>query len=155
MTPSFIGRYAIISSGVRPTISLASLPTANILLSVVETATTDGSLRTIPLPGTKTSTVVVPRSMPSLGEKENAMGSHSMSFSEHGQLTKRSTTFCTFPDSVRTPVPQRFALATGRDSWHVLDYTNYDFLPLSYLSGFNRYQNFFEKFCASSQTRFR
>ena len=28
------------------------------------------------------------------------------------------------------------------------------FLPLSYFSGFNRYQNFFEKFFASSHTRF-
>src|SRR3989344_3659782 len=75
MTPSFIGRYAVISPGVRPTISLASLPTASILLSRTETATTEGSLRTIPLPGTKTSTVVVPRSMPSLGEKEKAIRS--------------------------------------------------------------------------------
>src|SRR3989338_6576713 len=75
MTPSFIGRYAIISPGVRPTISLASLPTARILLSRTETATTEGSLSTIPRPGTKTSTVVVPRSMPSFGEKEKAIRS--------------------------------------------------------------------------------
>src|ERR1700690_1901480 len=76
MTPSFIGRYAMISPGVLPTISFASLPTARILLSRTETATTDGSLRTIPFPGTKTSTVVVPRSMPSFGENENAMARH-------------------------------------------------------------------------------
>jgi hypothetical protein len=69
MTPSFIGRYAIISSGVRPTISFASLPTARILFSLTETATTDGSFSTIPLPGTNTSTVVVPRSMPSFGRE--------------------------------------------------------------------------------------
>src|SRR3989338_5903853 len=68
MTPSFIGRYAMISPGVRPTISFASLPTASILLSRTETATTDGSLSTMPRPGTKTSTVVVPRSIPSFGE---------------------------------------------------------------------------------------
>src|SRR3990167_2479748 len=70
MTPSFIGRYATISSGVRPTISLASFPTARILLSLTETATTDGSFKTIPFPGTKTNTVVVPRSMPSFGENQ-------------------------------------------------------------------------------------
>src|SRR3989338_10300286 len=75
MTPSFIGRYAIISSGVRPTISFASFPTASILLSICDTATTEGSLRTMPFPGTNTSTVVVPKSMPSLGENEKAMGS--------------------------------------------------------------------------------
>src|SRR3989344_79563 len=84
MTPSFIGRYAMMSSGVRPSISLASFPTASILLSR-EMATTDGSLRTMPFPGTKTSTVVVPRSMPSLGEKKkdimgrNCTPSHQLS----------------------------------------------------------------------------
>src|SRR3989344_5168555 len=73
MTPSFIGRYAIIFPGVRPIISFASFPTARILLSATETATTDGSLSTIPFPGTKTRTVVVPRSIPSLGENEKDM----------------------------------------------------------------------------------
>ncbi len=62
------------SSGVRPIIFLASVPTARILFLPVlprsfDTATTDGSLMTAPLPGTKTSTFVVPRSMPILGEK--------------------------------------------------------------------------------------
>src|SRR3989344_73633 len=51
-------------SGVRPIIILASIPMARILLSS-ETATTDGSLRTMPLPGTKTKILVVPRSIPS------------------------------------------------------------------------------------------
>src|SRR3989338_438284 len=73
MTPSFIGRYAIMFPGVRPTISFASFPTARILLFDCETATTDGSLSTIPFPGTKTRTVVVPRSIPSFGENENAI----------------------------------------------------------------------------------
>src|SRR3990167_4434290 len=68
MTPFFIGRYAIISSGVRPTISFASFPTARILLSLCETATTEGSFKTIPLFGTNTRTVVVPRSMPNFGD---------------------------------------------------------------------------------------
>ena len=59
------------SPGVLPIISLASFPTARILLSATETATTEGSLSTIPFPGTKTRTVVVPRSIPSFGENEN------------------------------------------------------------------------------------
>src|SRR3989338_2800817 len=74
MTPSFIGRYAMISSGVRPIICLASFPIARMRLSR-DTATTEGSLRTMPFPGTNTSTLVVPRSMPSLGENEKAIGS--------------------------------------------------------------------------------
>src|SRR3989344_4568279 len=74
----------MMSSGVRPSISFASFPTARILLSR-EIATTDGSLSTMPFPGTKTSTVVVPRSMPSLGEKKkdilgrNCTPSHQLS----------------------------------------------------------------------------
>ena len=52
---------------------LASAPMARILLSP-ETATTDGSFKTIPLPGTKTRILVVPRSMPSF----LAMGIYTM-----------------------------------------------------------------------------
>src|SRR3990167_10960622 len=70
MTPSFIGRYATISSGVRPIISFAALPIARTLLVFACTATTEGSFKTTPFPGTKTRTLVVPRSMPSLGEKK-------------------------------------------------------------------------------------
>src|SRR6185503_14659099 len=73
MTPSFIGRYAVISSGVRPIISFASLPTAKIRLSRKDTATTEGSLSTMPRPGTNTRTVVVPRSIPNFGLNENAI----------------------------------------------------------------------------------
>src|SRR3989344_1564502 len=76
MTPSFIGRYAMMSSGVRPIIAFASAPMASILLfpcrpCAFPTATTEGSLMTTPFPGTKTSTLVVPRSMPSFGEKKD------------------------------------------------------------------------------------
>src|SRR3990167_800083 len=87
MTPSFIGRYAIISSGVRPIICLASLPTARMRLSRWDTATTEGSLRTIPLFGTKTRTDVVPRSMPSLGENVNTMDVHGSRESPFDQTT--------------------------------------------------------------------
>ena len=59
MTPSLRGRETIILSGARPIISLASLPTAIILLSKIEIETTDGSLIIIPLFGTKTKVLVV------------------------------------------------------------------------------------------------
>ena len=49
MTPSFIGRIAWMLPGVRPIISRASSPTATIRLSS-DTATTDGSVITTPLP---------------------------------------------------------------------------------------------------------
>ena len=49
MTPSFIGRIAVMLPGVRPIISRASSPTATIRLSS-DTATTDGSVITTPLP---------------------------------------------------------------------------------------------------------
>ena len=49
MTPSFIGRMAWMLPGVRPIISRASSPTATIRLSS-ETATTLGSVMTMPLP---------------------------------------------------------------------------------------------------------
>src|SRR5688572_13655473 len=50
--------------GVRPIISRASSPTATRRLSSSEIATTDGSLRTTPLPLTYTRMLAVPRSMP-------------------------------------------------------------------------------------------
>ena len=52
ITPSFSGRMALISSGVRPSISFASLPTASTRPEALSTATTDGSLSTIPRPRT-------------------------------------------------------------------------------------------------------
>src|SRR3990167_1825700 len=132
MTPSFIGRYAVISPGVRPTISLASLPTASILLSRTETATTEGSLRTIPLPGTKTSTVVVPRYMPSLGEKEKAIWRvHCIRFFS---IDKRRYS----PRLER--LGYGFLLACASRVWFL---------------GLISHQNFFEKLSASSQTFFR
>src|SRR5689334_14345680 len=69
MTPSRKGRMATIFAGVRPTISLASAPTARTCLVFRFTATQDGSLMTIPLPRTATSVFAVPRSMPKSSEK--------------------------------------------------------------------------------------
>src|SRR6266851_7888845 len=68
MTPSRIGRRAVMLPGVRPSIIRASSPTATMRgrlpLSSCAIATTDGSVRTIPLPRTYTMTFAVPRSMP-------------------------------------------------------------------------------------------
>src|SRR3989344_1204724 len=64
MAPSTIGRETMMLSGVRPIISLARLPTESILLSRIEIATTDGSLRIIPFLGRNTTVLVVPKSIP-------------------------------------------------------------------------------------------
>ena len=53
--------------GVLPSIILASSPTASTFPVVVSIATTDGSLRTIPLFFTYTSTDAVPKSIPISG----------------------------------------------------------------------------------------
>src|SRR3989338_6360499 len=63
MTPSLSGRYTLISAGVRPIISFAASPTARILLSDKEIATTEGSLNTTPLPRKYTKELQVPRSI--------------------------------------------------------------------------------------------
>src|SRR3989344_4552634 len=61
----------MISSGVLPIIFFASFPIPRTLLVLLCTATTEGSFNTTPFPGTKTSTLVVPRSIPSFGEKRD------------------------------------------------------------------------------------
>ena len=71
ITPSFMGRMATMFPGVRPTISLASLPTASTSPVVLLMATIEGSLTTIPLPRTETSVLAVPRSM-ARSRRENA-----------------------------------------------------------------------------------
>src|SRR5512139_3208103 len=63
MTPSFIGRIATMFPGVRPSISLAALPTASTLLVILLMATIEGSRTTMPRPSAKTSVLAVPRSM--------------------------------------------------------------------------------------------
>src|SRR5439155_8551025 len=68
MTPSRIGFIAVMFPGVRPSISRASSPTATMRgrgePSSWARATTDGSVRTMPLPRTYTMMLAVPRSMP-------------------------------------------------------------------------------------------
>ncbi len=53
MTPSFMGRTAVMCPGVRPSMFFASVPTATIILPPRVgsscTATTEGSLSTMPL----------------------------------------------------------------------------------------------------------
>ena len=49
ITPSFMGRMATMLPGVRPSISLASLPTASTLPVILLTATMEGSETTMPL----------------------------------------------------------------------------------------------------------
>src|SRR6476646_5904717 len=59
-----MGRIAVIFPGVRPSIRLASSPTARTFDVPAWIATTDGSRRTIPLSRTYTSELAVPRSIP-------------------------------------------------------------------------------------------
>src|SRR5438874_9337394 len=62
ITPSLSGRIAEIVPGVRPSIRLASTPTACTSPVRWSIATTDGSDRTMPRPRTYTSVFAVPRS---------------------------------------------------------------------------------------------
>src|SRR6266516_1459593 len=76
-----MGRTATMLPGVRPSISLASLPTASTFLTPLAprcTATTEGSFETIPLPLTKVSVVAVPRSMARSFENNPYTQSNSM-----------------------------------------------------------------------------
>jgi len=63
MTPSFMGLMATTLPGVRPSISLASRPTATTAPEVLLMATIEGSLTTTPLLRAKTSVFAVPRSI--------------------------------------------------------------------------------------------
>src|ERR1700704_708387 len=63
MTPSFIGLIATILPGVRPSMSLASFPTASTRPFSLLMATIDGSFTTMPLPRAYTHVFAVPRSM--------------------------------------------------------------------------------------------
>ena len=70
MTPSFMGRMATILPGVRPSISLASLPTASTSPLVLLMATMEGSFTTIPLPLAYTSVLAVPKIDGKIGRKQ-------------------------------------------------------------------------------------
>ena len=69
ITPSFMGRMAMMLPGVRPSISLASFPTASTFPVFWFTAMMDGSQTTIPFPRAKTRVLAVPRSMARSFEK--------------------------------------------------------------------------------------
>jgi len=62
MTPSLSGRIATMLPGVRPIMRFAWAPTATMLPVFVLSATTDGSLSTIPRLRTYTRVFAVPRS---------------------------------------------------------------------------------------------
>ena len=65
ITPSLKGLTADIFPGVLPSIVFASSPTASTVFLPLSSiiATTDGSLRTIPWPLTKTKVLAVPKSI--------------------------------------------------------------------------------------------
>ena len=63
ITPSFIGLMATTFPAVRPSISLASRPTATTSPLFLLMATMEGSLTTIPFPRAYTRVLAVPRSM--------------------------------------------------------------------------------------------
>src|SRR5574341_873 len=69
ITPFFIGLMATMLAGVRPSMSLASLPTATISPLFLLRATMEGSLTTMPRLLAKTSVLAVPRSMARSDEK--------------------------------------------------------------------------------------
>src|SRR6185503_14270406 len=64
-----MGLMAVIDPGVRPTIALASVPTASILSLTRLNATMEGSLSTMPWPRAKTQVLAVPRSIARSFEK--------------------------------------------------------------------------------------
>src|ERR1051326_7038842 len=78
MTPSFRGRIALMLPGVRPSIFFASAPTATTRRPPRDsscTATTEGSLQTIPSPFTYMRVFAVPRSIARSFEKSPRMES--------------------------------------------------------------------------------
>src|SRR6185437_98412 len=60
---------AMMSAGVRPSMRLASVPTASTWPVRLLTATTEGSLSTMPRPRTWTSVLAVPRSIPTSADQ--------------------------------------------------------------------------------------
>src|SRR5882762_6127500 len=63
ITPSFMGLIATTLPGVRPSMSLASFPTATTSPLFLLMATMDGSFTTMPLPFAYTNVLAVPRSI--------------------------------------------------------------------------------------------
>src|SRR5579864_6946306 len=69
ITPLRSGLVATMSAGVRPSMRRASVPTARTWPVRLLTATTEGSLSTLPRPRTCTSVLAVPRSMPTSADQ--------------------------------------------------------------------------------------
>ncbi len=96
MTPSFIGRMATMFPGVRPSISLASPPTASTRL----VTRVDGDDRRLadddPRPSAKTSVFAVPRSTARSEEnhEKSERRPKGRSFSEYGRPEARLRTLC-------------------------------------------------------------
>src|SRR3989344_255811 len=99
----------MISSGVRPIIFLASLPMARIVAPpflplFLDTATTEGSLMTTPLPGTKMRTLVVPRSIPILGVRNDMHRHHSASDGRMREMQQKDSAELNFIIEGGTPL---------------------------------------------------
>src|SRR5215472_7224318 len=118
MTPSFNGRIATMWPGVRPSISLASLPTATTSPLVLLMATMEGSFTTIPFPLAKTSVLAVPRSI--ARSEESRMPSQAAGFQWKHRIGDRDAEGSR-PDSRARNVGAIFVPgATTRDSGHLL-----------------------------------
>jgi hypothetical protein len=102
-------------SGVLPSIDLASLPTATTLRVWLSTATTDGSLRTMPWPLTCTSVFAVPRSIATSldSQLENDLNICSPAFecARHGNSTSRPRLeVSAFPEALPRSVSENYVI---------------------------------------------
>src|SRR5271154_4937291 len=101
ITPSFMGFTATTFPGVRPSISLASRPTATTSPLFLLMATIEGSLTTIPLLRAKTRVLAVPRSI--ARSEENRL--------KTDRMLKPFFVTCYFPpEFARTPLRRRIKL---------------------------------------------
>src|SRR4029077_20868679 len=92
MTPSFIGLMATMLPGVRPSMSLASLPTASTRPLTLLMATIDGSLTTMPLPRAYTQVLAVPRSIARSLENNDSIERR---FNDYSLTWRNSVQWCT------------------------------------------------------------
>src|SRR3990167_7704095 len=82
----------MMDSGVLPIMFLASTPIARILLSCSETATTEGSFKTMPFPGRNTKVLAVPKSIPNFLVKTPIFTDYSTAVLKfkHGKRAEKS-----------------------------------------------------------------
>ena len=116
MTPSLSGRTASMLPGVLPSISFATWPTAMpsfmTLPVLVLTATTLGSLRTMPFARVQTSVLAVPRSMPRSVENWPRKRSKITRSAPWGAVGPRRGASCRRPSPV-VRAPRRGAVGHG------------------------------------------